>query len=540
MKMSKLSNQTNSQDPQAVNSRVFVGNLNTFQCSKTDVERMFQRYGRLVGISMHKGYAFVQFTNPFDARNACHGEDGRTVLSQTLDVNMVAEPKPHQTGRKRQNKSKTGNDWDYYYDSYYASTLFGPIQQQPTSQPRPLKRQRLMAPGRLAITGKLNGAGMMAGPQVPGSALQSQQQQQQQHHQQQHHQQQLQLAAVAAAAAAAATGSPTAAGGLGGYYCNGSPNGGVPVTMGATNNGGYINNNSYLTTANGYGMPPVESGFNGTMSSYTNGQHLVGPFKVYSNPDTLICGNCREMFTDLTELLDHKKSYCKLRFTCKCASPSMNKTKSLPPSAKLVCVACKDSFSNPWDLMVHAQAAHMVNIYELGGDSSDEDKLSSSSSSNLSTGSIVNASHSLALPAGSGSPQRMTQNGADKSNGTRHEEMDHDDKDKSCEHNEDSDAGSSCGRSSASSGSANGLLQGASSTEDIHLDNGGNLNGHSILVGGSGGKGTSEAQQPTRACIMTALSIDTKNNPEASVALKMVTSTLGISLTNGVTATVNQ
>lgn len=33
---------------------------------------------------MHKGYAFVQFTNPFDARNACHGEDGRTVLSQVL------------------------------------------------------------------------------------------------------------------------------------------------------------------------------------------------------------------------------------------------------------------------------------------------------------------------------------------------------------------------------------------------------------------------------------------------------------------------
>ena len=49
MKMSKVGNQTNSQDPQAVNSRVFVGNLNTFQCSKTDVERMFQRYGRLAG-----------------------------------------------------------------------------------------------------------------------------------------------------------------------------------------------------------------------------------------------------------------------------------------------------------------------------------------------------------------------------------------------------------------------------------------------------------------------------------------------------------
>jgi len=36
------------------------------------------------------------------------------------------------------------------------------------------------------------------------------------------------------------------------------------------------------------------------------------------NPDTLICGNCRESFGELSELLDHKKSYCKLRFTCKC------------------------------------------------------------------------------------------------------------------------------------------------------------------------------------------------------------------------------
>lgn len=39
-----------------------------------------------LGISMHKGYAFVQFTNPFDARSACLGEDGRTVLSQILGM----------------------------------------------------------------------------------------------------------------------------------------------------------------------------------------------------------------------------------------------------------------------------------------------------------------------------------------------------------------------------------------------------------------------------------------------------------------------
>ncbi|XP_044744896.1 uncharacterized protein LOC123306806 [Coccinella septempunctata] len=252
MKMSKVGNQTNSQDPQAVNSRVFVGNLNTFQCSKTDVERMFQRYGRLAGISMHKGYAFVQFTNPFDARSACLGEDGRTVLSQILDVNMVAEPKPHQTGRKRQNVAKTGNDWDYYYDSYYASTSF------PVGPPRlvpPIKRQRLMT--STVRNGK--------------------------------------------------------------------------------------SNQSQKTT-----LPPLDQ------------------LKIYSNPDILICGNCREMFTDLHDLLEHKKTYCKLRFTCKCDVIKSKSPTDDHSSASLLCVQCKDSFQNAWDLMVHAQAAHMLNIYELG------------------------------------------------------------------------------------------------------------------------------------------------------------------------------
>ncbi|XP_017864011.1 PREDICTED: heterogeneous nuclear ribonucleoprotein C-like isoform X1 [Drosophila arizonae] len=179
MKLSKLSNQTNSQDPQAVNSRIFVGNLNTFQCSKTDVERMFQIYGRLAGISMHKGYAFVQFTNPFDARNACHGEDGKTVLSQTLDVNMVAEPKAHQIGRKRQNVSKTGNDWDYFYDSYCSSALLrGGGGGGNVNGVRAKKRKRLMT----------NNNGLTAAVQ------------QQQQHSQHHHS----AAAVAAAAAAAA------------------------------------------------------------------------------------------------------------------------------------------------------------------------------------------------------------------------------------------------------------------------------------------------------------------------------------------------
>ncbi|KAF4522618.1 hypothetical protein B566_EDAN003600 [Ephemera danica] len=100
----------------------------------------------------------------------------------------------------------------------------------------------------------------------------------------------------------------------------------------------------------------------------------VSQLKTYSNPDILICGNCRDMFTDLQELLEHKKSYCKLRFTCKChvhngikPTSECNGNGELAESeAALLCVQCKDSFSSAWDLMVHVQAAHMLNIYELG------------------------------------------------------------------------------------------------------------------------------------------------------------------------------
>lgn len=89
MKMSKVGNQTNSQDPQAVNSRVFVGNLNTFQCSKTDVERMFQRYGRLAG----KFLARLIFTSKrfYKIGTVRHGHDKCQRPFQRFNTYEIAE-----------------------------------------------------------------------------------------------------------------------------------------------------------------------------------------------------------------------------------------------------------------------------------------------------------------------------------------------------------------------------------------------------------------------------------------------------------------
>lgn len=87
-------------DPAGAHCRVFVGNLNTVALKKEDVEAIFGQYGQMLGISMHKGYAFVQYSNPVDARRACN-EDGKTYAGKTLDINVASEPKNRPGGNKR-------------------------------------------------------------------------------------------------------------------------------------------------------------------------------------------------------------------------------------------------------------------------------------------------------------------------------------------------------------------------------------------------------------------------------------------------------
>jgi hypothetical protein len=52
--------------------------------------------------------------------------------------------------------------------------------------------------------------------------------------------------------------------------------------------------------------------------------------------------------------------------------------------AALLCSQCKDSFHSAWDLMVHVQAAHMLNIYQLSVDPNTAPKDHSAVSRHLS------------------------------------------------------------------------------------------------------------------------------------------------------------
>lgn len=164
------SNVTNKTDPRSMNSRVFIGNLNTLVVKKSDVEAIFSKYGKIVGCSVHKGFAFVQYVNERNARAAVAGEDGRMIAGQVLDINLAAEPKVNRGkgGVKRSAAEMYGSvpappspsplvrssfdlDYDFqrdYYDRMYSYPARVPP--PPPIAPRavvPSKRQRVSGGG---------------------------------------------------------------------------------------------------------------------------------------------------------------------------------------------------------------------------------------------------------------------------------------------------------------------------------------------------------------------------------------------------------
>ncbi|CAI5791247.1 heterogeneous nuclear ribonucleoproteins C1/C2 isoform X1 [Podarcis lilfordi] len=119
---------------------------------KSDVEAIFSKYGKIVGCSVHKGFAFVQYVNERNARAAVAGEDGRMIAGQVLDINLAAEPKLNRgkAGVKRSATEMYGSsfdlDYDFqrdYYDRMYSYQARVPPPPPIARAVVPSKRQRV-------------------------------------------------------------------------------------------------------------------------------------------------------------------------------------------------------------------------------------------------------------------------------------------------------------------------------------------------------------------------------------------------------------
>lgn len=80
-----------SNDPRDLERRIFVGNLPTSDMEKKDLEELFSTYGKVVGVSMFRGFGFVQFEHVEEAEAAKLHQKGRIYKGYKIDVNMAVE-----------------------------------------------------------------------------------------------------------------------------------------------------------------------------------------------------------------------------------------------------------------------------------------------------------------------------------------------------------------------------------------------------------------------------------------------------------------
>ena len=94
---------TSSNDPKLIKARVFVGQLDTSKVTKKDVEKVFEPFGKLLGVLLLNGYGFVQYEDEECAKRAIKDAHGTEICG-----------------------TKIGKTWSFASNNFYPSFFFTP------------------------------------------------------------------------------------------------------------------------------------------------------------------------------------------------------------------------------------------------------------------------------------------------------------------------------------------------------------------------------------------------------------------------------
>lgn len=84
MRYSRDGTNTTSNEPHLERARLFVGNIEPNQTHRRDLTKLFSQYGDVMGVSVHKGYAFVQMDREKTANKAVNCEDNQHFMGSRI------------------------------------------------------------------------------------------------------------------------------------------------------------------------------------------------------------------------------------------------------------------------------------------------------------------------------------------------------------------------------------------------------------------------------------------------------------------------
>ncbi|KAG1680649.1 Nuclear receptor coactivator 5 [Nymphon striatum] len=96
-------------NPRLIEARIFVGNVTFPRVSQSDLEDKFSKYGQILGISVHRGFAFVQFKKSSCADKAIKEEHLAMFKGKRIDVKTAAtsEDNMRSNGRGRSRSQRS-------------------------------------------------------------------------------------------------------------------------------------------------------------------------------------------------------------------------------------------------------------------------------------------------------------------------------------------------------------------------------------------------------------------------------------------------